>query len=98
MKTFIFSRGYNWEDQSKTICESNSHYVYCFFLLIGIVETIAGGGRPHKGKKTQCNNVENSKDGYYDEARFNYPWGIAYNPHDHSIYVADCVSYVTIGT
>lgn len=65
-----------------------------FFLLIGIVETIAGGGRPHKGKKTQCNNIENSKDGFYDEARFNYPWGIAYNPHDHSIYVADCVSYI----
>ena len=65
-----------------------------FFHLIGIVETIAGGGRPHRGKKTQCNNLENSKDGYYDEARFNYPWGIAYNPHDHSIYVADCVSYV----
>lgn len=87
---------FSWDDLLERIrVKLSLKIIVCIvFLLIGIVETIAGGGRPHKGKKTQCNNIENSKDGYYDEARFNYPWGIAYNPHDHSIYVADCVSYI----
>ncbi|XP_057301823.1 NHL repeat-containing protein 2-like [Hydractinia symbiolongicarpus] len=58
--------------------------------LPGIVETIAGGGLPHKGKKTDCNDLGNSKDGQGEEARFNYPWGIAYDHYNHAVYVADC--------
>jgi len=58
--------------------------------LPGIVETIAGGGKVHHGKKNVCNDIENSKDGIGEDARFNYPWGIAYNFHKDVVYVADC--------
>ena len=62
-----------------------------FFIILGIVETIAGGGLPHNGKKTDCNDLENSIDGYDIDARFNYPWGIAYDHNNNVVYVADCV-------
>ena len=55
----------------------------------GIVETIAGGGLSHKGKIDQCNDINNSKDGTGEDARFNYPWGIAHDPLQNVLYVAD---------
>ncbi|XP_066933163.1 NHL repeat-containing protein 2-like [Clytia hemisphaerica] len=58
--------------------------------LPGIVETVAGGGPSHKGKDSECNNFERSKDGVGSQARFNYPWGIAYDIHNNQVYVADC--------
>ena len=62
-----------------------------FKFFVGIVETIAGGGRAHKGKDSDCNDFERSKDGIGADARFNYPWGIAYDFHNNQVYVADCV-------
>lgn len=56
----------------------------------GIVETLAGGGPPHKGKVGQCIDKDAVKDGIGDEARFNYPWGIAFDHFQNTVYVADC--------
>lgn len=58
--------------------------------LPGIVETIAGGGSSHKGKDSDCNDFERSKDGVRFDARFNYPWGIAYDYNNNAVYVGDC--------
>ena len=56
----------------------------------GIVETVAGGGKPHEGKPDECNDINNSRDGVGEQARFNYPWGIAYDHFQNYVYVADC--------
>lgn len=73
---------------------SSYQFVFFFSFLKGIVETVAGGGLPHKGKDSDCNDYERSKDGIGSEARFNYPWGIAYDHHNNHVYVADCVRHV----
>ena len=72
-------------------CFHSSIFIHFFLFLSGIVNTIAGGGKPHEGKLDDCNDIENSKDGTGSEARFNYPWGVAYDPNNNAVYVADCV-------
>ncbi|XP_068701592.1 NHL repeat-containing protein 2-like isoform X1 [Montipora foliosa] len=65
--------------------------VRVFSQDVGVVTTIAGGGKMHEGSKTDC--VEDSPpsmDGIGTEARFNYPWGIVFDPTYNVLYVADC--------
>ena len=60
---------------------------------VGVVQTVAGGGLAHQGAKTDCTDTAPSAlDGVGREARFNYPWGIVFDPTDDALYVADCVS------
>ncbi|XP_047130370.1 NHL repeat-containing protein 2 isoform X1 [Hydra vulgaris] len=74
----------------KTLCFLLALHLTYVSSLPGIVKTLAGGGEPHKGKKSDCNDKEDSKDGIGTEARFNYPWGVAYDHNKHAVYVADC--------
>jgi hypothetical protein len=57
---------------------------------VAVVKTVAGGGDVHRGRKTDCTDEARAMDGYGQDARFNYPWGIAYDGITHSVYVADC--------
>lgn len=57
----------------------------------GVVQTVAGGGPSHQGAKTDCTDTAPSAlDGVGHEARFNYPWGIVFDPNNDVLYVADC--------
>ncbi|XP_066289015.1 uncharacterized protein [Branchiostoma lanceolatum] len=59
-------------------------------LTPGEVSIIAGGGKPHEGDKNDCVDAAASMDGFFLDARFNYPWGLVFDKSDNSIYVADC--------
>ena len=60
---------------------------------LGVVKTVAGGGPSHGGGKEDCfDTAPSALDGVGREARFNYPWGIVFDPIERSLYVADCVS------
>ncbi|XP_078575511.1 uncharacterized protein LOC144861469 isoform X2 [Branchiostoma floridae x Branchiostoma japonicum] len=67
-------------------------------LAPGEVSTVAGGGRPHQGDyksigtstKNDCEKEARSMDGFFLDARLNYPWGLVFDKSDNSIYVADC--------
>ena len=69
-------------------------HVFLFSAIVGVVSTLAGGGRIHEGSKTDCKDYSSSMmDGIGTEARFNYPWGIEFDPGENVLYVADCVSF-----
>ena len=54
---------------------------------------MAGGGKAHQGSNSDCEDDSLPlMDGIGEEARFNYPWGIEFDPTDDVLYVADCVS------
>ncbi|XP_062500871.1 NHL repeat-containing protein 2-like [Corticium candelabrum] len=57
---------------------------------VAVVKTVAGGGDVHIGEKSDCVDEKRTMDGVGSDARFNYPWGIAYDGITHSLYVADC--------
>ncbi|XP_019638258.1 PREDICTED: NHL repeat-containing protein 2-like [Branchiostoma belcheri] len=59
-------------------------------LTPGEVSIIAGGGKPHEGDRDACVDTAASMDGFFLDARFNYPWGLVFDKSDNSIYVADC--------
>lgn len=68
--------------------------MFLFSAIVGVVSTLAGGGRIHEGSKTDCKDYSSSMmDGIGTEARFNYPWGIEFDPGENVLYVADCVSF-----
>ncbi|XP_078368431.1 NHL repeat-containing protein 2-like isoform X2 [Oculina patagonica] len=57
----------------------------------GVVKTVAGGGKAHEGGKADCvDNKASAMDGIGTDARFNYPWGIEFDPEENVLYVADC--------
>jgi len=58
--------------------------------LPGIVQTLAGGGEQHQGKRTECNDEARSLDGVGSKARFNYPWAVVHDNRHDILYVADC--------
>ena len=60
--------------------------------VAAFVQTVAGGGEPHEGDESECKDEPRSRDGAGFDARFSYPWGIAYDGDTNSLYVADCVS------
>ena len=64
----------------------------CWSAGVAVVKTVAGGGDVHIGEKSDCVDEKRTMDGVGSDARFNYPWGIAYDGITHSLYVADCVS------
>jgi len=58
---------------------------------LGVVSTVAGGGKAHEGGKTDCVDYSSPMmDGIGTEARFHYPWGIVFDPTENVLYVADC--------
>ncbi|CAH1253888.1 NHLRC2 [Branchiostoma lanceolatum] len=60
-------------------------------LTPGEVSIVAGGGKPSpEGNKADCEDTAASMDGFFLDARFNYPWGLVFDKSDNSIYVADC--------
>lgn len=63
----------------------------------GVVQTVAGGGGAHKGAKEDCTDTAHSAmDGVGRKARFNYPWGIVFDPKGDFLYVADCGCPATV--
>ena len=57
------------------------------------MKTVAGGGPAHGGGKEDCfDTAPSAVDGVGRKARFNYPWGIVFDPKGKCLYVADCVS------
>ncbi|XP_070538626.1 uncharacterized protein [Ptychodera flava] len=57
----------------------------------GVVATVAGGGGIHWTKSKDCVESDTgSRDGRKTDARFHYPWGIAYDPVGKAVFVADC--------
>ncbi|CAK8671807.1 NHL repeat-containing protein 2-like [Clavelina lepadiformis] len=57
----------------------------------GIVETLGQRVYPHVGDDDMCIDDSTSADGgILAQARFNYPWGIAYDEQTWNVYVADC--------
>ncbi|KAL9976693.1 hypothetical protein ACROYT_G014020 [Oculina patagonica] len=59
----------------------------------GVVKTVAGGGEAAHhayGGKSNCVDKASTMDGIGTDARFNYPWGIEFDPKENVLYVADC--------
>lgn len=58
---------------------------------LGVVRTVAGGGKAHVGGHEDCvDSKTTAMDGIGTNARFNYPWGIEFDSEENVLYVADC--------